>query len=766
MEEHFENDPAAVPDPTAVQAAVDAVTTMHDQLAPPQAAPDDSYVGVAMPIVKDADDDDVHLAPATPMPSLPTPFKTPPPSFTPSSAGRTLSSKQERMDSIWLKHYKELEEYKAQNNHVRVPRKSGPLGEWVRTQRRYYKLWRRGESVPLNKERMEMLDQLGFIWLPAEEKVGGGFRGGRPKKRKREDEEVVMNAVAAAAVVAGSNGGVTPSSVVGPNGIIYNFASPSAVGEDGTLDGLPVDGTATGVDENGATLATAAAAASAATPTHITSIPYTFHQDPFYLHSLSKRQDISNQLSLLEKHESINRPAPSANQPGGLGQKESFKTQKLTDVHEHYEDVVYVVKRSNEELRDAELALDRAKKTFAQAQELKDKADTLLASASEDVLKAELEDGDNEWIAMYKCLVNYKEKNGNVLFPRANGGKRNKTDQGEDEGKVEEGDNQEENTPDRSGVSYGTMRGALLGTGEETRNAGKTVIKTDAGDVVVDDKAMEVDETASDIAEEKDEQMVAPTPDEFGSINITEALLQDWVGKMRKYPKKQFKKWRRYALDKLGFVWHQYNATWTDRYQELVQFREKNGHTVVPTTNSNLGIWVGTQRKQYRLMQQGKPTHMTAERVQLLDEIGFVWHVNTWNERYEELKAFHSQFGHFLVPTDFENRQLRPWITTQRSHFRFLQEGKPSQLTQERIDLLDKIGFPWKTREDWQTRYQELVQFIDENGNCAVPRNYNRFPKLYRWVNCQRMEYQKYTEGSASRLKADQISLLENIGFE
>ncbi len=165
-------------------------------------------------------------------------------------------------------------------------------------------------------------------------------------------------------------------------------------------------------------------------------------------------------------------------------------------------------------------------------------------------------------------------------------------------------------------------------------------------------------------------------------------------------------------------------------------------------------------------MQQGKPSHMTVERVEMLNQIDFVWHVNTWNERYEELKAFKDQFGHFLVPTDYQNKQLRPWITTQRSHYRFLQEGKPSQLTDERIEMLDKIGFPWKTREDWQTRYQELVQFIEENGNCAVPRNYNRFPKLYRWVNCQRMEYQKYTEGSTSRLKADQISLLENVGFE
>ena len=65
--------------------------------------------------------------------------------------------------------------------------------QWVRTQRRYYKLWRRRESVPLTKERMELVDHLGFVsWLPAEENVSsGGFRGGRPKKWKREDDDVL-----------------------------------------------------------------------------------------------------------------------------------------------------------------------------------------------------------------------------------------------------------------------------------------------------------------------------------------------------------------------------------------------------------------------------------------------------------------------------------------------------------------------------------------------------------------------------------------------
>jgi hypothetical protein len=72
------------------------------------------------------------------------------------------------MSTAWYKHLDELKEYKTQNEHVSVPRKSGSLGEWCRTQRRYYKQYQKGEKVPLTKERMEALEDLGFIWLPAE----------------------------------------------------------------------------------------------------------------------------------------------------------------------------------------------------------------------------------------------------------------------------------------------------------------------------------------------------------------------------------------------------------------------------------------------------------------------------------------------------------------------------------------------------------------------------------------------------------------------
>lgn len=96
---------------------------------------------------------------------------------------------------------------------------------------------------------------------------------------------------------------------------------------------------------------------------------------------------------------------------------------------------------------------------------------------------------------------------------------------------------------------------------------------------------------------------------------------------------------------------NQYDAIWTARYKELIAYKDKWSNTLVATSYPVLGVWVGTQRKQYRLKTKGKYSHMTDERMKLLNEIGFVWEVNTWNEKFEELKHFRMQYGHFLVPT-------------------------------------------------------------------------------------------------------------------
>jgi len=65
-----------------------------------------------------------------------------------------------------------------------------------------------------------------------------------------------------------------------------------------------------------------------------------------------------------------------------------------------------------------------------------------------------------------------------------------------------------------------------------------------------------------------------------------------------------------------------------ERLNELREFKAKNGHCTVPTSfheNPKLGTWIHHQRRQYKKYKEGKPCHITAERIRALDSLGFVW---------------------------------------------------------------------------------------------------------------------------------------------
>jgi Helicase associated domain len=81
-------------------------------------------------------------------------------------------------------------------------------------------------------------------------------------------------------------------------------------------------------------------------------------------------------------------------------------------------------------------------------------------------------------------------------------------------------------------------------------------------------------------------------------------------------------------LDAVGFCWDTHEATWLERFRELKLFLVDHGHCNVPTNytaNAKLGTWAHHQRRQGRKWKNGEPTHITRERVDLLESIGFVW---------------------------------------------------------------------------------------------------------------------------------------------
>jgi len=133
-------------------------------------------------------------------------------------------------------------------------------------------------------------------------------------------------------------------------------------------------------------------------------------------------------------------------------------------------------------------------------------------------------------------------------------------------------------------------------------------------------------------------------------------------------------------------------ARWMERYNELREYKLAHGHCNVPRSSSEhskLAGWVSTQRKQY------KKDSLANNRVQFLNDVGFVWSFEDQNEiawelRLNELKEYRSANGHCNVPAScVEHPALANWVKYQRARYR---EGC---ISDDRVELLNDVGFEW-----------------------------------------------------------------------
>jgi hypothetical protein len=155
---------------------------------------------------------------------------------------------------------------------------------------------------------------------------------------------------------------------------------------------------------------------------------------------------------------------------------------------------------------------------------------------------------------------------------------------------------------------------------------------------------------------------------------------------------------------KVRFRSHQ-AENWTEKFEELLDFRLKNGHCLVPNAfkqNPPMAEWVKRQRYQYKIRNEGKHSTMSDDRITALEKLGFVWnsHDAVWEERLKELKAFKAIFNDCNVPSNYApNPQLAIWVKRQRRQYKFFTKGDSTTMTPYRIDRLNELGFAWDGRK-------------------------------------------------------------------
>ena len=180
------------------------------------------------------------------------------------------------------------------------------------------------------------------------------------------------------------------------------------------------------------------------------------------------------------------------------------------------------------------------------------------------------------------------------------------------------------------------------------------------------------------------------------------------------------------------------------------------------------------ERQQYRLFTQNKPSSMTRERIELLEDVNFQWKLlEDWIDRFRELEEYATRNGDTLVPQHyFLNPSLGIWVRNQRTQFKLFKEGKQSKLSLERIKMLESLNFEWNAyNAKWMASYVGLGKYMRQHGLGRLPSYYeNR--SLRNWSEEQRKQYRNLHEfdpgsgeGAASRLSQERIELLELLAF-
>lgn len=138
-----------------------------------------------------------------------------------------------------------------------------------------------------------------------------------------------------------------------------------------------------------------------------------------------------------------------------------------------------------------------------------------------------------------------------------------------------------------------------------------------------------------------------------------------------------------------------------------------------------------------------------------------------WNRFYQLLQDYRAHHGHVLVPRLCEIPGLGDWVTDQRRQYKALKQGQTSQLTNERRDKLEHLGFVWQVRNrpEWETRYHELEQYKHHHGDCKVPQHYKPNRALGKWVAKQREQYKLMLKGQHSFLTPYRLEKLNALGF-
>ena len=143
-------------------------------------------------------------------------------------------------------------------------------------------------------------------------------------------------------------------------------------------------------------------------------------------------------------------------------------------------------------------------------------------------------------------------------------------------------------------------------------------------------------------------------------------------------------------LNKIGMVWDKNETKWYEGYSYAQEYFKQYGNLNVPQNfmiedGYKLGNWISFQRSSY------KKHTLSAEKIQLLENLNFVWNPldELWEigflhaARYSEIGDINAVKQTYCTPDGYK---LGEWLRSQKRQY---PKGK---LDAERLQRLENIG--------------------------------------------------------------------------
>jgi uncharacterized protein YuzB (UPF0349 family) len=240
-----------------------------------------------------------------------------------------------------------------------------------------------------------------------------------------------------------------------------------------------------------------------------------------------------------------------------------------------------------------------------------------------------------------------------------------------------------------------------------------------------------------------------------------------WISQQRTaYNSNKMPQARIDLLNSIRFKWV-YGMTFEEKVQKLYQYLKENGGVYPKNRDKDttffdgsfMGSWVSQQRTAYNA---GK---MSQARIDLLDSIGFEWGAISFEQKVQEFDQYLNDNGSVhpksndKVNTFSDGSSMGSWVNAQRTAY------NADKMPQDRIKLLNSIGFKWEYGMTFEEKVQEFDQYLKDNGGEYPKRGdkdiaFSDGSSMGSWVGTQRVAY------NAKKLPQSRIDLLDSIGFE